>query len=64
MDWNFGLQAKAAALWLSHQRVGTEEGVRASSWSRDLIHRTSDAAIASSLYSNSVLDLETTTCFF
>ena len=41
-----------------------EEREIPSSISKDLIHRTSEATDANALYYDSVLDLETTACFF
>ena len=44
--WSLGLLAKAAALWLSHQMTRVEIREIPISVSKDLSHKTSDAAIA------------------
>ena len=61
---NTGLDARAAALMLSHQITEEDNKSTWSSWSKDLNHISSAVVFANPRYSDSAEERETTTCFF
>jgi hypothetical protein len=58
-----GLDVKYVASILSQYSVGSDFRNTPSSFSKDWIHINSALAFAKALYSDSVLDLETISCF-
>ena len=61
--WRTGFEASALALKLSHHNMGFLGSGSLSSASNERIQAISAARSARALYSDSVLDLDTTFCF-